>query len=59
MAGLYEEGGGVKIPRSGPVWFLVCGIPLLVVCLVGLAAGLAGFDWLDRKCVEWQEALWR
>jgi hypothetical protein len=53
------EGHAVKIPRTGPVWFLIIGIPLLVLCSVGLICCLTRFTWLEDVCARWVEELHR
>ena len=43
----------MKIPRSGPLWGLVVGIPCLLICVVGCFAIVVGWVSLDRKCRQW------
>jgi len=35
------------------LWFIVNGIPLMFIALLGLVSSLIGFDWLDDKCTLW------
>ena len=32
------------------VRFAVIFVPILLLCVIGLLAALAGFTWLDRQC---------
>lgn len=43
----------MKIPRTGPIWFAVVGIPCLFLCVLGLIAGLTGLRRLDALCQRW------
>ena len=38
---------------SRAFWFVVNGIPLMLIAALGLVSSLIGFDWLDNKCVGW------
>lgn len=49
----------MRTRRTGLIWFLVCGLPMLVIQLVGLVASLVGVFclWTDGKCRQWLEEL--
>jgi len=47
----------MKMRNSGPVWFLICGIPALALCALGMLAVLAGWHWLDERCRRWTDEL--
>ncbi len=48
----------MKIRNEGLLWFLVCGVPALFLCFVGLAALLVRWDrlatWCERAVAELQ-----
>jgi hypothetical protein len=45
----------MKIPRKGPVWFLIVGIPLVGISLAQLIVGLLG---VGLQKAEKTLALW-
>jgi hypothetical protein len=50
----------VKRPTiSGIAWFLINGIPLLVICVVGLSADMINWDWLARSARNGTTISWR
>lgn len=47
----------MKIPRSGLIWFLIVGIPLLAISIVGLLSSIVGLESLDDACARWCEEI--
>lgn len=43
----------IKIRSSGPVWFLIVGVPALALCVFGILATLMGAYWIDDRCRRW------
>jgi len=40
-------------------WLLFCGVPYLAAALLGGAAALAGWDWLEEACDDYLQELRR
>lgn len=47
----------MKIPRKGPLWFVIVGIPTLFLCFVGCLADMTGLDFIANLCDRWLLAL--
>jgi hypothetical protein len=45
----------MTLPRAS--WFVVNGIPLMAIALLGLVTCLIGWDWLEEKCAFWFESI--
>ncbi|HWX18760.1 MAG TPA: hypothetical protein VN578_02530 [Candidatus Binatia bacterium] len=49
----------MRLRRSGPLWFLIVGIPILVICCLGLAAALTGLRRTEARLRVWHKELTR
>lgn len=48
----------MKFRKPNLAWGVVVGIPLILICVIGMFAALIGWHWLDDKSAAWYDHIY-